>query len=321
MKNILYSLLFSLSLFACSKDDGHDNGGNNDGYPSDLTGTIYYKWATEGILRVTFPSATGGSFIEDDTRLNSFDVSRDGQYRLTAVNASTVGNNDVRFTLSNSESGSVVHEFIYDSPAGNSYCGGQLSPDNTLILVESNDVEDGITILKTDGEFVLRLDGIGGEPFSMHDMKMWLPGNEILLTHGKNIIRIPPPYNSGSLVKEMNYEDWGDLTVNHQGTQLAMRIGNHIHTMDIDGNNLKQVTTSNFKESKPVFSPDGKYLMVGGNYRQSSVMGHSWDIKIIPNNGEQYNVDPLETNSTGVIPVIWNGKDKIETGSGQVIWK
>lgn len=324
MKNILFFTLFiSLLLFSCSKHDGPDNGGGNGrgGYPNDLTGTIYYKWATEGILKVSFPSAIGGSFIEDDTKLNSFDISRDGQYRLTAFNASTVGNDNVRFTLSNSTNGSIVHEFIYNSPARNRFCKGQLSPDNTLILVESNDDEDGITILKTDGESVVRLDGIGGERFSMHDMMMWLPGNELLLTHGKNIIRIPPPYNSGSLVKEMNYQDWGDLTVNHQGTQLAMRIDKHIYTMDIDGTNLKQVTTSNFKESKPLFSPDAKYLMVGSNYRQSSVMGYSWDIKIIPNDGQQYNVDPVGANSVGVIPVIWNGKDKIATGSGQVIWK
>lgn len=317
MKKLIVAFFVLLLMYSCSKDDSSEN----DRYPNDLAGTIYYKWATEGVLKVTFPSATGGSFIEDDTKLNSFDVSRDGKYRLTAVNASTLGNYNVRFTLSNSADGSIVHEFLYKSPAGNSYCKGQLSPDNTLILVESNDQEDGITILKTDGEFVLRLDGIGGQPFGIHDMVMWLPNNEILLTYEKNIIRIAPPYTSGTLVKEMNYEDWGDLTVNHQGTKLAVRIGNHIYTMDIDGNNLKQVTTSNFKESKPVFSPDGKYLMIGSNYRQSAIMGYSWDIKIIPNNGEQYNVDPIDTNSPGVIPVIWRGEERIVIGSGQVIWR
>lgn len=321
MRNILLLSLISFLLFACSKTEEPNNGNGAGGYPTDLTGTIYYKWATEGILKVTFPLATGGSFIEDDTRLNNFDISRDGQYRLTAINASTIGNNDVRFTLSNIVNGSIVHEFIYNSPAGNSYCKGQLSPDNTLILVESNDMEDGITILKANGEFVLRMDGLDGEPFSMHDMKMWLPGNGLLLTHGKRIIRVPPPYTSGSLIKEMNYEDWGSLAVNHQGTQLAMRIDNHIHTMTIDGSDLKQVTTSNFKESMPVFSPDAKYLMIGSNYRQSSIMGYSWDMKIIPNDGKQYNVDPFEPNSDKTIAVFWNGKGRIETGSGQVIWK
>lgn len=38
------------------------------------------------------------------------------------------------------------------------------------------------------------------------------------------------------------------------------------------------------------------------------------------NDGQQYNVDPEEQNSPGVIPVIWKGKDKIEAG-GQMVWR
>ena len=316
MKNTLFiSLLCVLLFMSCAKS----NDSNNT--TSDLKGTIYYKWATEGILKVSFPSANGGAFIQDDTKLNSYDISRDGQYRLTAVNVATLGNDNVQFTLSNNATGSIVNQFTYQSPARNRFVKGQLSPDNSLILVESNDQADGISILKTDGELLYTINGLGGVPFDIHDMKMWLPNNELLLTHGKNIIRLAPPYNSAALVKQMDFEDWGQLSVNHQGTKLAVRIGNHIHMLDIDGNNLKQVTTSNFKEGWPVFSPDGKYLMIGSNYRQSSVMGHSWDMKIIPANGEQYNVDPVVANSPGVIPVIWNGQNDIVTGSGQVVWK
>lgn len=311
-------ILLGTLLFACTKEKGTNDAGN---YPSNLKGTIYYKWATEGIISVDFPSGTGGSFIQNDSRVNSFDISRDGKLRLTAVNASTLGNYVVKFTLSNQSDGSIVQEFNYTSPARNSYCKGQLSPDNSMILVQSNDEIDGVTVLKTDGEFVVRVEGVGGQPFGMHDMAMWLPGNELLLTHGKNIYRIPPPYTSGSLVRVMNYTDWGDLSVNQQGTKMAVRIDRHINTMNMDGSGLTQVTTSNFKESKPIFSPDNNYLMVGSNYRQSSVMGHSWDIKIIPNDGKQYNVDPEAPNTAGVIPVFWKGKDRIETGSGQVIWR
>lgn len=313
---MLFTSLICLLLFSsCSKN----NDANNP--TSDLKGTIYYKWATEGILKVTFPSKTGGSFIQDDTKLNSFDVSRDGQLRLTGVNIATVGNDNVQFTLSNNSNGSILNQFVYQSPARNRFVKGQLSPDNTLILVESNDQADGIAILKINGELAFTINGLGGVPFDIHDMKMWLPNNELLLSHGNKIIRIPSPYNSASVIKQMDYADWGHLTVNHQGTKMAMYIGNHIYTMDIDGNNLKQVTTSYFKEGRPVFSPDGKYLMVGSNYRQSSIMGHSWDMKIIPANGDQYNVDPFAANSPGVIPVVLQGKKDIVTGSGQVIWK
>ncbi|MCG2616539.1 hypothetical protein LZZ85_19720 [Terrimonas sp. NA20] len=319
MKLVLSVILISLTL--CSACDKSKSKGSTDSFPSDLSGTIYYKWATEGIIKVSFPSATGGTFIQDDTKLNSFDISRDGQYRLTAVNAATLGNDNVKFTLSNNSSGAIINEFVYQSRAGNRYCKGYLSPDNKLIMVESNDRDDGIVILKVTGEELLTIDGLSDVPFDIHDMKMWLPNNEILLTHAKKIIRLVPPYNSASLVKQMDYADWGHLVVNQQGSQLAMHIANHIYTMDIDGNNLKQVTISEHKEARPVFSPDGKHLMIGSNYRQSSIMGHSWDMKIIPNDGKQYNVDPFAENSSGVISVVLDGKDKIVSGSGQVIWK
>ncbi|WP_437918796.1 hypothetical protein [Sphingobacterium sp. LRF_L2] len=314
-------ILCFLFFVACSKDDGNDVGGVNGMYPADLKGTIYYNWASEGILKISLPDGTGSSFIPDDSKLNNIDVSRDGKWKLTVVNASTIGQYDVRFTISDINNGNVVEEFIYNSPAGNSYCKGYLSPDNTLIAVTSNDEEDGITILKRNGEFVTRITNINGEPIEFNVSVLWLPNNHFILTHGKYIIRLAPPYNSGSLVKEMNYQDWGELAVNQAGTQLAMQIANHVHTMNIDGSNLKQVTTSNFNESVPLFSPDGKYLLVGSHYRQTGVFGYSWYLKIIPNDGEQYNVDPNEPNSPGVIPVIWKGKDKIESGGGQMVWR
>ncbi|WP_420152263.1 hypothetical protein [Siphonobacter sp.] len=310
--------IFTFLVFAsCSKD----NAGGSSPYPSLLKGTIYYDWATEGILKMSLPGGTGGSFIPDDSKLNNFDISRDGKWKLTAVNASTFGQYEVRFTISDMNSGKIVEEFIYNSPAGNSYCKGYLSPDNSLILVTSNDFQDGITILKRNGEFVARIVDINGERLGMNESRLWLPGNNVIFTHGKYIIKMAPPFNSGTLVKEMSYQDWGKLTVNQAGTQFALNIGNHIYTMDINGNDLKQVTVSNFKESVPEFSPDGKHLLIGTNYRSTGTLGYLWDLKIIPNDGKQYNVDADANNSRGVIPVIWRGKDKIESAGGQMIWR
>ncbi len=290
-------------------------------YPADLTGTIYYDWASDGILNIRLPSGQGGAFLEYNTKLNSFDVSRDGKYRLIAMDESTLGKYDIRFSLSDLKTGKTEEEFIYNSPAGNRYCNGYLSPDNSLILITSNDKKDGITVVKRNGEFVTRLEGINGESFDFNETRLWLPNNELLLTLGKYIIRLAPPYTSGKLVKEMNYADWGDLAVNHAGTQLAFRIDQHLYTMDMNGQNVTQVTTSNFTEAKPVFSPDGKYLLVGSHYRPSGAFGYTWRLKIIPNDGKSYNVDPNEPNSPGVIPVIWNGKDDMEWAGGEMIWK
>lgn len=322
MKRIALGLIGCISLLfvGCTKDSDDDLSDGNS-YPSSLQGMIYYDWATEGILKMSLPDGTGGSFIPDDSKLNNFDVSYDGKWKLTVVNASTIGQYDIRFTISDINNGSVVEEFIYNSPGLNAYCRGYLSPDNSLILVTSNDKEDGITILKRNGEFVTRIVDINGQPFDFNETRLWLPNNELLITHGNYIIRVPPPYTAGSLIKEMDYQDWDELTVNQAGTQLAMQIANHIYTMNIDGSDLKQVTTSNFKESVPQFSPDGKYLLVGSEYKQTGPFGYMWYMKIIPNDGQQYQVDPIEPNSPGVIPVIWNGKDKIEAAGGQMIWR
>ncbi|WP_294186541.1 hypothetical protein [uncultured Sphingobacterium sp.] len=313
--------LFTLLIVSSCSKDSVDNGSGSSTYPAALKGTIYYDWATEGVLKMSLPDGIGGSFIPDDSKLNNFDISRDGKWKLTAVNASRLGQYDVKFTISAMNSGNIVEEFIYNSPAGNTYCKGYLSPDNSLIMVTSNDFQDGVTILKRNGEFVARIVDINGERLGINASLLWLPGNNIVLTHGKYIIKIAPPYNSGALVKEMNYQDWGKLTVNQAGTQFALNIGNHIYTMDVDGNNLKQVTSSNFKESIPAFSPDGKYLLIGTNYRSTGTLGYLWDLKIIPNDGKQHDVG-LETNSASeVLPVIWKGKDRIESADGQMIWR
>ncbi|NGM67048.1 TolB family protein [Sphingobacterium sp. SGR-19] len=326
MKKLAASILISFFflLVGCSKD-GNNGEGNRPGdlYPSELKGTIYYDWATEGIIKISLPDGTGGSFIPDDSKLNNFDISRDGKWKLSVVNASSIGEYDIRFTISDINTGAVAEEFVYNGPGLNAYCKGYLSPDNSLILVTSNEKEDGITILKRNGDFVARILDINGERINFGVTALWLPGNHFLMTHGNYIIRVAPPYDSGTLLKEMNYQDWGDLTVNQQGTKLAVRIANHIHTMDMEGGNLKQVTTSNFTESVPVFSPDGKYLLLGSYYRYSGEgFGRLWQMSIIPNDGQQYTTNPdAENNSPGVIPVIWKGKDKMEAGSGQMIWR
>lgn len=319
--NLSLVVVFLMLLSACSKDSDGGPDGGNDGYPSAVKGTIYYDWATEGILKVSLPEGVGSAFIPDDSKLNNFDVSRDGKYKLTVVNEQTLGDYPIRFTLSDISNGSIVEEFIYRSPALSAYSKGYLSYDNSHILVLSNDQEDGITILKRNGEFVGRIHDINGEELGFNDQRLWLPGNALLIVHNNYIIRLDPPYTSGKLLKEMTYEDWGDLAVNPAGNQLAVRIANHVYTMDMDGSNLKQVTTSNFKESVPEFSPDGKYLLVGTEYRQTGPFGWMWSLKIIPNDGKEYNVDPIAPNSPDVIPVFVKGKNKIETAGGQMIWR
>jgi len=324
MKSLIVELAMVVLFFSSCSKKGESESFSPEGisYPSTMKGNIYYDWATEGILKVSLPEGVGSSFIPDNRKLNNFDISRDGKYKLTVIDEQTLGQYDIRFTISDIAEGKIVEEFVYRSPGRNAYCTGFLSHDQSHILVLSNDLEDGVTILKRNGEFVTRLMDINGEPVDRFNAaRLWLPGNALLLTHGNYIIKLNPPYTSGKLIKEMEHENWGELTVNHQGSQMAMQIANHIYTMDMEGNNLRQVTTSNFNESVPEFSPDGKHLLVGTEYKQTGPFGWMWYMKIIPNDGKQYHVDPIETNTAGVVPVILKGGDKIEAAGGQMLWR
>jgi len=149
----------------------------------------------------------------------------------------------------------------------------------------------------------------------------WLPGNALLFTHGNYILKSAPPYNKATLVKEMNYEGWGDIRASQDGKKLTVRIDKHIYLMDMDDGDLTQVTESNFTESVAVFSPNGKYLLVGTDYRITGPFGSIWNLKIIPADGKLYNVDPIAVNSAGVIPVIPLGEDRIETADGIMMWR
>ncbi|KGE13807.1 TolB family protein [Sphingobacterium deserti] len=240
---------------------------------------------------------------------------------LTASKTS-IWNDNITFVISQMASGEIVNQFDYKPLNGGSgFHSGTLSPDNTLIAIAPT-FEAGWVLLKTDGSLLGHIDAINGEKPARGSAIVWLPGNSILLTHKSSIIRLDPPYTNGKLIKEMNYEDWGEVTVNAAGTKIALSANKHIYMMDIDGSNFVQVTESNDEEVLPAFSPDGNYLLVGTDYTPSGTFSAIWRLKIIPADGKKYNVDPIAENSAGVIPVIANGEETIQAASNRgMIWR
>ena len=150
------------------------------------------------------------------------------------------------------------------------------------------------------------------------DDALWLPDNSILLTlDDRYILRTPPPYTSLTLVKEMNYEQWGNLYSNRDGSKISLFIGNHIYLMDIDGSNLIQVTDSNRSENFAKFSPNDKYLLVRSDYIHAPVSGRSvWNLKIIPNDGRKYHLE----NDKEAILVQPANENIPATVSGKSFW-
>lgn len=308
-------LLFS----GCSKNDDTGKPGR-PGIPSDLKGVLYFDWATEGTLSINTETGVKTEFLPSYSKRNGWDVSRDKEWLLTA-NKTDIWNDDITFIISKMSTGEIVSQFDYTPLNGGSgFHSGVLSHDKSLIAIEPT-FEAGFVLLKTDGTLLGHLDAINGQKPARGAAAIWLPGNSLLITHQSFIIRLDPPYTSGKLIKEMNYESWGDLAVNAAGTKIALRVNHHIYMMDIDGSNFVQVTESNDKEVLPVFSPDGKYLLVGTDYTPTGSFGAIWYLKIIPADGKKYNVDPVYENSPEVIPVIANGDDRLQAASGRMVWR
>ena len=185
------------------------------------------------------------------------------------------------------------------------------------MLIEA-DLDNGVVVIDTEGNVVHHLEGINDSMLKLGDDALWLPDNSILLTlDDRYILRTPPPYTSLTLVKEMNYEQWGNLYSNRDGSKISLFIGNHIYLMDIDGSNLIQVTDSNRSENFAKFSPNDKYLLVRSDYIYAPVSGRSvWNLKIIPNDGRKYHLE----NDKEAILVQPANENIPATVSGKSFW-
>ena len=247
-----------------------------------------------------------------------WDVSRDGTVRIMAEREPGVFDR-TRMRLVKVADGTIIKDFDYDPKYGTSTSNmGELSFDKSLILIEP-DFDNGIVIINTDGEELFRLDGINSQSFTAYDKVTWLPNNGILIRFDDwFILRADPPYSSLNLVKEMNYESWGNLRVSNAGTKVSMYINKHVYMMDIDGSNLTQVTESDGDEAFGEFSPDDKYLLIGADYFHAPASNNShWYLKIIPADGKKYNLD----TDSEVIPVIPSGGSSIVRANRLTRWR
>src|SRR5690606_7803714 len=98
--------------------------------------------------------------------------------------------------------------------------------DNSLIMLQP-DFDNGIVIMDTEGEVRYRLDAINGTALTIRDRAIWLPDNSILVAFDdRYLLKSSAPYTSLTLVREMNYEQWGNMRVSMDGQRLSLYIGN-----------------------------------------------------------------------------------------------
>ncbi|MBE7176970.1 MAG: PD40 domain-containing protein [Mucilaginibacter polytrichastri] len=310
---LFFIALTSIVLAACSKKDsdepGADGGGGNYG-----SGTLFFDWATEGIQKIDLQSGTKSTVLPSDTKRHSWNITADGSKAL--LNMSDPDNVDGNiYIVINVADGKVLSQFKF-TPKGSRYNAIRLSPSGNMIGVTPT-FEEGAIILNAQGKVLVHLENVNGE--KLHRQLCWMPDETLLLSFGKYLIRTDKTFKQAALVKEMDFQEWGDVSVSPDGSKIAFRGGNHLYMMNADGSNMVQVTQGGGVEAEPVFSPDGQWLAAGRNHRQTGPFGYIRDVIIFPADGKNYNVD--EGADKSVLALIPKGENKIQNASGHMEWR
>lgn len=277
-------------LFAsCSKKDGGDGpGGGNNHFG---TGSIYYDWSEGAGLAITYKLDLGSGVrskaLAYDADRHAWDISRDGSKMIQSVADPNDYDGEI-YRIINMANGQTISEFKKKGTELSSFTRPLFSPDMSLIAVEPT-FDRGLLILDMQGNLVTEVVTIGGKKVKGHIC--WMPDKSILCTVGNVIYRLNNSYTYGNVVATLNFSDWNHIAVNNDGTKIAFAGGKHIWLMNADGSDMKQVTTSNEQEGYPVFSPDGKHLLIGTNYEGENNAIERWQLTIIPADGQQYNVN------------------------------
>jgi dipeptidyl aminopeptidase/acylaminoacyl peptidase len=323
VRMILPALLIGLTILSgCSKSNsglGNPTGGNNGtngttGTSAAGTGILYIHWATDGVDKINLQTNTKSTLFPENTGQYGYYVSNDGKTVLQSTSSPDNDYNANLYTITNISDGSIVTKFKY-YPANGDITSPTLSPDGTMIAVPPT-FDDGIVIMDLKGNVSHNLTSFQNNKIQI---LAWMPDETLLFTTSAGIFRTNQAFTQASLVKQVNFASWGNITASVDGTKIALSAGNHIWMMGADGSNMVQVTTSSTTETLPAFSPDGKHLLIGTNFRQSGPFGYLWDLAIIPADGNQYNVD--KGADKNVIPVQPKGATIVQSGDGAMFWR
>jgi hypothetical protein len=319
MKKHLYWMTLVLFLLACSKNkdaDANDPGTTpGTGGTQQLgAGMIYYAWATEGVQKVDLKTAVKGTLLKDNTRRNSWDISRDNTWLLEVTEAPN-SYDDEQYTITNLKDGTIVSQFVKETGYAN-HSSPRFSYDKKLLAMPPTD-DDGIMVLDLKGNILLNIVTFQGK--ELEGSIEWMPDNTLLFRTDNSIYRSNKEFTKATLVTTLNFAEWNDFHASPDGSKIALRGGNHLWMMNADGSNLTQITESNDMEVYPVFSPDSKYLLIGYDYTYTGTFGRYWHMAIIPADFGKYNVD--EGADKRVIPFITKGQTRTEPADGTMLWR
>lgn len=311
----MFFFLAFVCLAGCSKKDTGTPGNGNGGNTSYGSGTLYFDWATEGLLKIDLSTGSKATVLPENTGRYGWDISLDGKKMLQCTEAPGNDYDANLYTLTNIADGTIITQFKY-YPAGGDYTIPYLSPDASLIAVAPT-YDDGLVIMDLQGHVQHNLTSYKG--VKLGSTVVWMPDGTLLFSAGNGLYRTNKTFNAATLVKQLNFDSWGDVTASRDGSKIVLKGGNHIWLMNADGTNLVQVTQSSAVEAAPVFSPDGRFLLIGTQYHQTGPFGYIWDLAIIPADGQQYNVD--DGADKRVTPVIAKGDRSAQASDGNMEWR
>ncbi|THU34931.1 hypothetical protein FAM09_23350 [Niastella caeni] len=316
MKKHLYWMALVLFLSACSKPNDDDETGTKPGtgFTALGAGMIYYAWATDGLLKVDLKTGVKGTFLKDNTNRNSWDISRDHTWLVEVTDAPQNYDNEL-YTITNLKDGTIVSQFQKETGYAN-HSSPQFSYDKKLLAVPPTD-DDGIMLLDLKGNILLNVVTFQGK--KLEGSIEWMPDNTLLFRQDNSLYRTNKEFTQATLVKTLNFADWGHFNVSPDGSKIALRGGNHLWMMNADGSNLTQITESNDTEVWPIFSPDSKYLLIGYDYTYTGTFGRYWHMAIIPADFGKYNLD--EGADKRVIPFIPKDETRAEPCDGIMLWR
>lgn len=312
----IWSIVLLIALVGCSKDNDLPTGEN-----AGMTGTIYYE-NFEGFIKIDLATKVKTLLTTTGTYYN-WHITADGSTLLEMANGRSAGKPDqIHFTIRNLATTEKIREFFYQPLNGGSiFQGADLSPDKSMICVFPSFEEGFVLINAQSGEVMAHLYDINGEQIPRNQSFSWLPDNSLLIKWKQHILKTKFPFDKIDIVATFDTEEFNALSPNPTGTKIAMAYQGHIAVINADGSDFYMATSGNERESSAVFSPDGRFLLVGTDFRTIGVPGSVPSsqsfMQIIPADGNTYAIDQ---NNPNVMPVIAQNENSAEPQKGLMAW-